>query len=77
MHGAVGRAGELMHCGGVLRVDELRSAITRQGVRGRGAAHWARVVTDFGTACNAAGEGGDVLFKGRPAKGGGGRDCYG
>ena len=24
---------ELIHCGGVLRVDELRSAITRQGVR--------------------------------------------
>ena len=57
MHGAVGRADELIHRDGVLRVDELRSAITRQGVRGRGAAHWDRVVTDYGTACNAAGEG--------------------
>ena len=27
--------------------SELHSVITRQGVRGRGAAHWARVVTDY------------------------------
>ena len=44
--------------GSVLRVlDELRSAITRQGMKGQGAAHWVRVVTDYGTACNVAGEG--------------------
>ena len=29
--------------------SELHSVITRQGVRGRGAAHWARVVTDYGS----------------------------
>jgi len=33
MHGAVWRADELIHRDGVLRVDELRSAIIRQGVR--------------------------------------------
>ena len=78
MHRAVGRADKVIHRGGVLRVDELRSAITQQGVRGRGATHWDRVVIDYGTACNvAAGKGGDESFKGRPAGGGGGRDCHG
>ena len=41
---------KLIHYGGVGRVDKMHSITTRQGVRERGTAHWARVVPDYGVA---------------------------
>ena len=49
IHGNVGNELMLIHCGSGRRVDELHSVIKRQGVSGRGVAHWARVVTDYGS----------------------------
>ena len=51
---------ELIHCGGVLRVDELRSAITWQGVR----AQCHNTAGREGTRGCALGEGGDRFWHG-------------
>ena len=50
IHGSVGNELMLIHYGGVGKVDELHIVIERQGVSGRGVAHWARVVMDYGIA---------------------------